>query len=136
MVIAYGDSFTVFCSPVPGTTEWPFQMKDGYISQRYVKMRYLLAGDWYDVQLTRSNFKAALTLVTLPLPASVTMVDVYRDTPKDSPIVIYGNGGTILADESRNAAARQSIHVVAELVDLARRQGLDCMCEAAEEVAP
>jgi len=126
MVVGYGDSFTVYCSPDPETTSWPFQMKDGYISRRYVKARYLMNDQWYDVKLTDRNFTSDFVLTFALPPCDV--LDIYRDTPKDHPIVDYGNGGTLLLDESRNAAARQSIHVVAELVDLARRQALDCMC--------
>lgn len=136
MVPGYGDSFTVWCSPDPGTTVWPFQMKDGYISRRYVKVRYQLGGQWFPVKITDRNFSAEFELTIDPPIPPCTMVDIYRDTPKDHPIVIYGNGGTILADESRNAAARQSMHVVHELVDLAHRQDLECKCECAEAQNP
>ena len=40
MTPGYGDTFTVWCSPTPGTTVWTFQFKDGFISRRYVKVRY------------------------------------------------------------------------------------------------
>lgn len=126
----YGDSYTVWCSPTPGTTLWPFQFKDGYIDRAYVKCRYKdLTGRWNDIKLTRNNFVEDYILRITPALPPCEMVEVYRDTPKDDPIVIYGPGGAMLADESRNAAARQSMHVVAELKELANRTDLECLCE-------
>lgn len=134
MTPGYGDSYTVWCSPTPGTVLWPFTFKDGYIDPSYVKVRYQDAqGKWWPVNITpKDNFESDFVLTITPAIPPCAMVDIYRDTPKDAPIVIYGRGGTMLKDESRNAAARQSMHVVVELKELANRTDLECLCECAE----
>lgn len=131
MTPGYGDSYTVWCNPTPGTILWPFQFKDGYIDRAYVRVRYKdYAGKWHAVKIVpKINFSEDYMLrISPPIPPCL-MVDIYRDTPKDHPIVVYGNGGTILTDESRNAAVRQSMHVVIELKELANRTDLECLCD-------
>jgi hypothetical protein len=134
MTPAYGDSYTVWCSPTPGTILWPFQFRDGYIDKIFVKARYLGYDDkWYPIKVNpRTSFAEDFVLTVTPVVPPCKMVEIYRDTPKDEPIVIYGFGGCLLANESRNAAARQSIHVVVELKELANRTALECKCECAE----
>lgn len=130
MAPGYGSSFTVWCSPTPGTILWPFKFKDDYIDRAYVRVRYQdFDGKWYPVNLhPTKSFDSDFVLRIEPVIPPCHMVDIYRDTPKDGPIVIYGNGGALLADETRNAAARQSMHVVVELKELANRTDLDCLC--------
>lgn len=134
MTPGYGDSFTVWCSPTPGTVLWPFTFKDGYIDKAYVRVRYKDdQGKWWPVKITpKDNFASDYVLTITPPIPPCAMVDIYRDTPKDAPLVIYGRGGTILADESRNAAVRQSMHVVVELKELANRTDLECLCDCVE----
>jgi hypothetical protein len=132
MVPAYGDSYTVWCQPTPGTTLWPFQFKDGYIDRKYVRMRYkAFDGKWYPLLVTPNSFADDYTLKVTPALPPCEMVEIYRDTPKDAPIVLYGYGGSLLADESRNAAARQSMHAVIELKEAINRTDLECKCECA-----
>lgn len=134
MTPGYGDSYTVWCSPTPGTVLWPFTFKDGYIDKAYVRVRYKdSTGKWWPVKITpKDNFESDFVLTIDPPIPPCELVDIYRDTPKDKPIVIYGRGGTILTDESRNAAVRQSMHVVVELKELANRTDLECLCECTE----
>jgi hypothetical protein len=134
MVPGYGDSFTVWCSPTPGTVLWPFQFRDGYIDKAYVRVRYKDSeGIWWPVKITvKDNFEEDYVLRIDPPIPPCELVDIYRETPKDGPIVIYGRGGTILLDESRNAAVRQSMHVVVELKELANRTDLECLCDCVE----
>lgn len=131
MTPAYGASFTVWCNPDPETTLWPFQFKDGYIDPAFVRMRYRdPEGLWHPVRIDpRKDFPEEFTLRIVPPVPPAVMVEVYRDTPKDTPIVIYGNGGTLLTGESRNAAVRQGMHVVVELKELANRSDLPCLCD-------
>lgn len=134
MTPGYGDSYTVWCSPTPGTVLWPFQFLDGYIEEAYVRVRYKdYDGKWYNVVIDpKKNFSDANTLtITPPIPPCV-MVDIYRDTPKDRPLVVYGRGGMVLTAESRNTAVRQAMHVVVELKDLAPRTDLPCLCHCVE----
>ncbi len=134
MLPGYGDSFTVWCSPTPGTILWPFTFKDDYIDKAYVRMRYKdYDGKWYPVRIDpKVNFASDFVLTVSPAIPPCQMVDIYRDTPKDHPIVVYGNGGMLLQAETRNAAARQSMHVVVELKELANRTDLECLCDCVE----
>lgn len=134
MLPGYGDSFTVWCSPTPGTVLWPFKFKDGYIDREYVRMRYMATdGAWNEVKINpKTSFAADYTLKVEPAIPPCLMVEVYRDTPKDKPIVVYGRGGMLLLEESRNAAARQSMHIFAELKEYANRSDLQCLCECVE----
>lgn len=134
MTPGYGISYTVWCSPTPGTILWPFKFEDGYISKEYVKVRYKdYDGNWYHVPVDkRAGFESDFELSIRPAIPPCLMVEIYRDTPKDYPIVVYGNGGRILAAESRSAAIRQSLHVVAELKELANRSDLVCLCKCRE----
>lgn len=133
MTPGYGDSYTVWCSPTPGTVLWPFVFKDGYIDRDFVAMRYKdYDGKWYPVNVTRKDFADASTLHISPTIPPCVMVDIYRDTPKDHALVVYGRGGMILKAESRNAAIRQAMHVVVELKDLAPRTDLECLCHCVE----
>lgn len=131
----YGNSYTVWCSPTPGTTLWPFQFVDDYIDVLFVKVRYKdFSGNWVPVKINyRTAFSGHPNVVEItPAIPPCAMVEIYRDTPKDTPIVVYGHGGMVLLDESRNAAARQSVHVIAELKEFANRTDLECLCECVE----
>jgi hypothetical protein len=133
MTPGYGDSYTVWCSPTPGTVLWPFVFKDGYIDRAFVAMRYKdFDGKWYPVKITKDDFVDDNTLsINPPIPPCI-MVDIYRDTTKDHPLVIYGRGGMILKAESRKVAIQQAMHVVVELKDLAPRAELACLCDCLE----
>lgn len=134
MTPGYGDSYTVWCSPTQGTVLWPFTFLDDYIDRTCVRVRYKDAsGNWFPVKITaKLNFHDDNTLtIDPPIPPCV-MVDIYRDTPKDYPMVVYGRGGMILAAESRKVAIRQALHVVVELKDLAPRTDLACLCGCVE----
>lgn len=134
MTPGYGISFTVWCSPTPGTLLWPFTFSDGYLDKRYVKVRYKGYDEvWYNVVIDpETDFYDDNTLRISPVIPPCIMVDIYRDTPKDYPIVVYGNGGGVLKAESRSAAVRQSLHVIAELKELANRSDLVCLCDCRE----
>lgn len=134
MTPAYEGSFTAWCSPIAGTVLWPFAFTDGYIDRAYVKVRYKdFNGVWWPVKINpATDFESEFVLRIEPPIPPCEIVDIYRDTPKDHPIVVYGNGGTLLSTESRNAAARQSIHVTLEMLDAALRTDLECKCQCVE----
>lgn len=129
MATYQGDSYFIYCSPADGTIEWPFAFKGGYIDRAFVKMRYKdTNGTWWPVKLdTKTNFKDSNTL-KISVPPSA-LVEIYRETTKDHPLVVYGNGGMLLRAETRNTAIRQSMHVIVELKDLPVRDDLQCRCD-------
>jgi hypothetical protein len=124
MRIYNADSYTAYCEPIIGLLTWAFNFQDGYIDKGFVKGKYLIGGVWAPVEIT---IESSTVTLARPLPPCDAWL-IYRDTPKDNPIVVYGNGGTILQDESRNVAARQSMHVLVELVDAGHLQYADCIC--------
>lgn len=134
MTPGYGDSYTVWCSPTPGTVLWPFVFKDGYIDKSFVAMRYKdFDGNWYPVVIDpKLDFQDDFILTISPAVPPCQMVDIYRNTPKDRPLVVYGRGGMVLTTDSRNAAVRQSMHVIVELKELANRTDLECLCDCVE----
>jgi len=90
-------------------------------------------GVWNEVKLNpKTSFENEFTLKVEPAIPPCLMVEVFRDTEKSKPIVVYNNGGMLLADESRNAAARQSLHVFAEIKEYSNRSDLECLCECVE----
>lgn len=124
-------SYTAFCEPTVGETVWTFSFDDGYIDKAYVKAKYQgFDLTWTELLLPQRNITgntATLPRGLLPCRALV----IYRDTPKDKALCVYGAGGALLQDESREVAAKQSMHVIAELVDAGRIQHDDCVCGCA-----
>src|SRR5690606_5822056 len=111
-----GESFVRWVNPPVNQTLWPFTFQDGYISQRYVKMRYRRDGRWYDVPLRVVDFVLNEDVVHKELP-ECELVEIYRDTPKDNALMDPNEGGQLFLRRSRNIAGRQSMHVVIELAD-------------------
>lgn len=124
----FAPSYTAFCEPTPGLTTWVIDFSDGYIDKAYIKAKHRYSGKWADVKI-KSVIGNTVTLQR-PIPPSDAFV-IYRDTPKDKPLVKYGYGGTVLADESRAVATRQSMHVIVELTDAGKMQHEDCICGCA-----
>jgi hypothetical protein len=92
-------------------------------------------GKWYPVTINpKRDFADDNTLHISPAIPPCQLVDIYRDTPKDHQLVVYGRGGMILSAESRNAAVRQAMHVIVELKELANRTDLECLCDCVEAV--
>lgn len=118
-----GESFVRWVNPPANQTLWPFTFQDGYISQRYVKMRYRRDARWYDVPLRVVDFVLNEDVVRKDLP-ECELVEIYRDTPKDHALMDPNEGGQLFLRRSRNIASRQSMHVVIELADAVRRGAL------------
>ena len=135
MTPGYGVTFTVWCSPTVGTVTWPFTFTDGYIDKTFVKARYEgYDSKWYDVEAESISFASDYVLSISPVIPPCKMVEIYRDTPKDFPIVSYGNGNRVFMAESRSVAVRQALHVVEELKELPARTDLHCLCDCVEDV--
>jgi hypothetical protein len=112
-----GNSFKLWIDGDPTQTEWAFSFIGGFIDRKYVKLHYLNeSGEWVDVPLNPVTDWQSDGVIVKSVPTT-TKVEVYRSTPTAHPIVSYGFGGSHFSRESQSAAARQSLHIIDELID-------------------
>lgn len=104
--------------PGDGVTEqWEFNFSGGYISREHVKA---LVQDEFgaptDIEITDDMFVTAFTLdLGFAVPAGHTL-RIYRDTPRETPLVDF-IGGSNLTPANLDLLARQAIFVAAEAFD-------------------
>lgn len=128
MRVYFADSYVAYCEPTTGLQSFAVDFKDGFIDKRFVYARSRQDGVWTGLDIKDTT----LSLVTLERPlAPCDTLLIYRDTPKDVVLVRYGFGGSVLQDESREVAARQSMHVLVELADAGKLTHEDCICGCA-----
>ena len=98
-------------------TLWDFSFAGGYIAKTHVKAYYVLPDNTkIQVVIGPNNFSADFQLLILPaVPAGATLT-IYRDTPKDLPLVDW-QSGTALTEISLDTMSRQSVFIAAEAVD-------------------
>lgn len=98
------------------TTDWDFSFSGGYIDKAHVKA-YTVAVDRTrsGIPVTAAMFVTPfrLRLPVTPVGAEVT---IYRDTPKDLPLVEFEDG-TAITEPSLNLMARQAVFIAAEFTD-------------------
>lgn len=99
-------------------TIWNFTFAGGYIFKSHVKAYYLdAAGARVPVTVTEDMLIGPYQLQVIPaIPATATRFVIYRDTPKDLPLVDFV-GGSVVSEANLDRAAEQSIFCVAELLD-------------------
>lgn len=119
-----GNSFKLWSPPSLGQSTWVFTFVGGYIDRTFVRMRYQDETEtWFDVPLHKVTDFIDDNTITKALPGAA-LVEVYRATPTDHPIVDYGSGGSQFSLASQSAAARQPLHIMDELVDGPIREAL------------
>jgi hypothetical protein len=91
-----------------------------YIFPEHVKAYYLDEnGARVNVTVTEDMLVGPYQLeVDPPIPASATRFVIYRQTPKDMPLVDF-EGGSQVTEANLDRAARQAIYVAAEVLDAA-----------------
>mgnify|MGYP000190360911 CR=1 FL=1 len=98
------------------TTDWDFSFSGGYIDKAHVKA-YVVAADRTrtGIPVTPSMFVTPfrLRLPVTPVGAEVT---IFRDTPKDLPLVEFEDG-TAITEPALNLMARQAVFIAAEFTD-------------------
>lgn len=98
------------------TTDWDFSFSGGYIDKAHVKA-YMVAADRTrsGIPVTAAMFVTPfrLRLPVTPVGAEVT---IYRDTPKNLPLVEFEDG-TAITEPSLNLMARQAVFIAAEFTD-------------------
>lgn len=98
-------------------TVWNFTFENGYLSQSYVKAYYVdLSDNRTDIVVTGGMFTGQYQLTVTPaVPAGYRFV-IYRDTPKDAPIVDFQDGARV-SELNLDQVARQAVHIAAEVMD-------------------
>jgi hypothetical protein len=98
-------------------TVWNFTFENGYLSQSYVKAYYVdLSDNRTDVVVTGGMFTGEYQLTVTPaVPINYRFV-IYRDTPKNAPIVDFMDGARV-SELSLDQVARQAVHIAAEVMD-------------------
>lgn len=99
------------------TTTWDFSFSGGYLDKAHVKAYIETpAGARTDVTLTLGMFSGPYQLLISPALAAGDTLTIYRDTPKDLPLVDFVDEGG-LSEIALDTMAKQSIFVAAETVD-------------------
>lgn len=100
-------------------TVWNFSFSGGYISREHVKAytRGPLEDDpRVDLVLTPESFIGDFQIIIEPAVTVDHTLIIYRDTPKDLPLVDFADGANI-NEVSLDTVARQAVFVAAESAD-------------------
>ena len=100
-------------------TIWNFSFTGGYIDKTHVKAK-MTSPDGLTTELVPINYSADFIgpyqLQVIPaIPAGYTFT-IYRDTPKDLPIVDFQDGGRI-SEVSLDTNAKQAVFIASETID-------------------
>ncbi len=110
--------FSIVEFPGDGTTtEWDFSFAGGYIDRTHVKA---LSRDEFGaptvIELVDTDFITESRLQIIPaIPVGHTL-RIYRDTPKEEPLVDF-TGGSNFTESNLDVLAQQTIFVAAEAFD-------------------
>lgn len=96
------------------TTEWNFTFSGGYIAPEHVKC-YVTDADGVRI-FPEKTLISPFTMQVLPAVPVGSVITIYRDTPKDLPLVEFADG-TALTEPALNLMARQSVFIAAEFTD-------------------
>lgn len=97
-------------------TIWNFTFEDGYIDKAYVKAYILVNGVKTDLTITEGNFTGQYQLTITPAIVNGAILVVYRDTPKNEPLVTYSTGARF-TEANLDESNTQMIHCIQELID-------------------
>jgi Phage T7 tail fibre protein len=99
-------------------TIWNFTFSGGYIFPDHVKAYYTNSLDVrVDVIVTPEMLVGEFQLQVIPaIPASAKRFVIYRDTPKDLPLVDFENGAIVI-ERNLDRVAKQAVFVAAEVLD-------------------
>lgn len=98
-------------------TVWDFTFANGYIRKAFVKAYYRdTIGNRTELTVLEEDFIGEFQITISPaVPADYVLV-IYRDTPKDAPLVDFGDGARV-SEVSLDTVARQAVHIAAEVLD-------------------
>lgn len=121
------------------TTIWDFSFSGGYLDQSHVKASYRTPdGDVTQITVTPGMFVGPFQLNISPaIPAGVggdTILTIYRDTPKDLPLVNFADKAS-LTEVSLDTNAQQAIFAAAECTDTINTSLVDANVQLAIDAA-
>lgn len=96
------------------TTQWEFNFSGGYIDQSHVKV--LVTDTLGNETVPAYTWVGPNTISIVPAVAAGYELEVYRDTPKNLPLVDYTDGA-IVSERNLDTTAEQSVFVAAEVFD-------------------
>lgn len=96
------------------TTQWEFNFSGGYIDQSHVKV--LVTDTLGNETVPAYTWVGPNTISIVPAVAAGYELKVYRDTPKNLPLVDYTDGA-IVSEKNLDTTAEQSVFVAAEVFD-------------------
>jgi hypothetical protein len=113
------------------TTVWNFSFAGGYLDQAHVKAYYTDAAlVRTEVAMSPSMFVGPFQLSVVPAVPAATVLTIYRDTPKDLPLVNFADRAA-LTEEALDLNAKQAIFVAAEATDAVQAEVSSSYAEAA-----
>lgn len=116
------------------TTQWEFNFAGGYIDPAHVKAYVLRDGGRTDLTVMPDMLIDEFILQISPALAAGGEITIYRDTPRDLPLVDFQDRGAI-NELSLDTNAKQAVFVAAEVSDQVSRTDLAGATEAAEAAA-
>ncbi|MCO6445198.1 MAG: hypothetical protein J5J04_14040, partial [Anaerolineae bacterium] len=115
-------------------TVWNFTFGGGYLDRSHVKA-YMQSpqGDITNLTIVDGDFITDFSLQIVPaVPAGYTLV-IYRDTPKDAPLVDFLDGARV-TEESLDTVAKQSVMIGAEVTDFFAVGSVGGLVDLAEDL--
>ena len=97
------------------TTFWDFSFTGGYLDSAHVKA-YIEALDGSRIDVAGINLVGPYQIKITPALASGNTLVIYRDTPKDLPIVDFTDGSGF-SELSLDTNAKQAVFIAAETLD-------------------
>lgn len=98
---------------------WNFQFTGGYLDKTHVKAK-MTSPDGLTSELIPINYSAdfigPFQLQVIPVIPAGYQFTIYRDTPKDLPIVNFVDGGRI-SEVSLDTNAKQAVFIASETID-------------------
>lgn len=117
------------------TTIWDFSFADGYLDPSHVKAYTTDAiGSREDIVVTPVMLIGEFQLQITPALADDLVLTIYRDTPKDAPLVDFTDESGF-SEIALDTNARQAIMVAAEAIDTINTSDVQGAIEAAETAA-
>lgn len=98
------------------TTVWNFSFASGYIDIGHVKAMVIDGVSATLIPLSPSDFIGPNTIRILPAVATGKVLVVYRQTPKNAPLVDFADGARI-SEASLDIVAKQGVFIAAEALD-------------------
>lgn len=112
--------YTVNRFPGDGTTtSWELNFAGGYLSKSHIKA-YVQDAETLvvlrEITLASGDWLGPNTIKVEPAILVTERLTVYRDTPKDMPLVNFSDG-SIFVEQNLDTLAKQAVFVAAEMVD-------------------